>query len=427
MKSGVNMIIEKVITDFINNASVGLVIFDSNEKLIAANSRIIEIIGTKIEEIKGMNATEFVRRFFTVENKACQFIDCKNDKQIVLAKRNNSSYVMRCFHISKILSKPYFMLSVADVSDIKEYKESEANSRGIALMRSIIEFIPDILFAINKNGKVIVWNKTAENMTGVSKKDILGKGNYEYAIPFYGKRIPILIDYALTGKKPDKGYKSVEYKNGTITAIAENARLKGERRILWGKASRFYDFRGNIMGAIEVVRDITEMKKMENKLKYFAERDPLTNVFNRRQFEALLSHEISRTKRSREPITVIYLDVDNLKEINDTFGHKKGDELLVKVADGLKKGLRESDIIARVGGDEFIIVTPGLRKKDAEKLINRLRKQIVKESKGLPYKIDFSYGIAEIIPGRKAEIDQIVSDADREMYKMKRIKKAKTN
>lgn len=417
------MIIEKVITDFINNASMGLVIFDSNKKLITANSRIFEIIGVKFEEIKGMSATEFILSFFTVKNKAWQYIDCKNDKQIILAKRNNSSYIMRFFYVSKILSESYFVLSVVDVSNIKEYRESEANSRGIALMKSIIEFIPDILFAVNKNGKVIVWNKTAENMTGVPKKDILGKGNYEYAVPLYGKRIPILIDYALMEKKPDKRYKSVKYENGAITAIAENARLKGERRILWGKASRFYDFRGNIMGAIEIVRDITEMKKMENKLKYLAERDPLTNAFNRRQFETLLSYEISRTKRSGEPVTVIYLDVDNLKEINDTFGHKKGDELLVKVANGFKKGLRESDIIARVGGDEFVIVTPGLRKKDAEKLINRLRKQIVKESKGLPYKIDFSYGIAEIIPGRKVEIDQIVSDADREMYKMKKMKK----
>ncbi|MCD6427588.1 MAG: PAS domain S-box protein, partial [Caldisericaceae bacterium] len=242
------MIIEKVITDFINNASMGLVIFDSNEKIVTANSRIFEIIGVKFEEIKGMSATEFILSFFTVKNKAWQYIDCKNDKQIILAKRNNSSYIMRFFYVSKILSESYFVLSVVDVSNIKEYRESEANSRGIALMKSIIEFIPDILFAVNKNGKVIVWNKTAENMTDVSKKDILGKGNYEYAIPLYGKRIPILIDYTLTGKKPDKRYKSVKYENGAITAIVENARLKGERRILWGKASRFYDFRGNIMG-----------------------------------------------------------------------------------------------------------------------------------------------------------------------------------
>ncbi len=420
--------INKIIKTFIDNASIGLILFDKRERLETANSTILKIIKTDLNEIKGISASDFIERFFRPENRPCLDFDCQDDKRVILGKREGSSYVIRCFYIKKMFSKPYYLMSVVDISNVKEYKESVENLRGIALMKSIIEFVPDMLFVINTNGRVIVWNKTAEELTGISKKQMLGKGNYEYAIPFYGKRRPMLIDFALKGEKPDKrfGYKSVKYENGAITAISENAKLKGENKILWGKASRFYDHQGNIMGAIEVVRDITEMKKMEKRLKYMAERDPLTNVFNRRQLEILLSHEISRVERTGEPLTLIYIDVDNLKEINDTFGHEKGDELLVKVAEALKNGLRKSDIIARVGGDEFIVVTPGLHKKDAEKLINRLRKKIMEESKNLPYKIDFSYGMAEIARGKNT-INRIVADADKEMYKMKRLKKARMN
>ncbi len=418
--------INKIIKAFIDNASVGLVLLNREERIETANSAILKILGVKLSEIKGISASDFIERFFRPDNKPCLDFDCRDDKRIVLGKRKGLSYVIRCFSVPNVISKSYFLMSVVDISEVKEYKESVENLRGIALMKSIIEFVPDMLFVINTNGRVIVWNKTAENLTGIPKKRILGKGNYEYALPFYGKRRPMLIDFALTGKKPDKdsGYESVKYENGAITAISEYAHLKGKKKILWGKASRFYDHEGNIMGAIEVVRDITDMKKMEKKLKYMAERDPLTDTFNRRQFETLLSHEISRAERTGEPLTLIYLDVDNLKEINDTFGHEKGDELLVKVAEALKKGLRRSDIIARVGGDEFIIVTPGLRKENAEKLIDRLRRKILKESKDLPYKIDFSYGMAEITPGTEARINQIVADADREMYRMKKLKKA---
>ncbi len=422
--------INKIIKAFIDNASIGLLIFNKKEKLETANAALLNLLKVQLSEIKGMTASDFVEKFFRPDNRPCLNFDCKNDKQIIIGKRNDSSYVIRCFYISRILSKfSYYLMSVVDISEVKEYKESVENLRGVALMKGIIEFVPDMLFVINTNGRVIVWNKTAEEMTGTPKKKMLGKGNYEYAVPFYGKRRPILIDFALKGKKPDKryGYSNVKSENGTITAISEHAKLKGKKRILWGKASRFYDYKGNVMGAIEIVRDITEMKKMEKKLKYLAERDPLTDTFNRRQFEILLNHEIARSERTGEPITVIYLDVDNLKEINDKFGHEKGDELLVKVANALKNGLRKSDIVARVGGDEFIIVTPNLSKDEALKLINRLRKKIMKEEKEFPCPIDFSYGAFEITPGSKLALNKVVAEADREMYKMKKIKKGQTN
>jgi PAS domain S-box-containing protein len=129
-------------------------------------------------------------------------------------------------------------------------------------MADIINFLPDATLAIDKEGKVIAWNRAIEEMTGIPAAEILGKGDYEYAVPFYGERRPILID--LVFKSDDElttRYYSILKKEGDIL-IAETSlpRPLGERKFLLGKASVLYDKKGNIAGAIESIRDITERK-----------------------------------------------------------------------------------------------------------------------------------------------------------------------
>ncbi len=133
----------------------------------------------------------------------------------------------------------------------------------------VIEFLPDATFIVDGNGKVIAWNRAMEELTGVSKKDVLGKGKFEYSIPFYGKARPILIDYALA-KEPgvDHYYDFVQKDANTIMAEVFAPRMRGGRgAYLWGKASPLRDREGRIVGAIESIRDITEWKQAEESLK----------------------------------------------------------------------------------------------------------------------------------------------------------------
>jgi len=136
-------------------------------------------------------------------------------------------------------------------------------------LNDIINFLPDATFAIDAEGNVIAWNRAIEEMTGIPAKDILGKGNYEYSIPFYGERRPILIDLiSIPDEEFGRGKYAIIKKEGDIL-IAETTlpRPLGRYSVLMGKASFLYNDEGHISGAIESIRDITEQKRADAVLK----------------------------------------------------------------------------------------------------------------------------------------------------------------
>jgi len=157
---------------------------------------------------------------------------------------------------------------VAVFENITKYKEAEAELiESKNRLFDIINFLPDATFAINSKREVIAWNRAIEDITGFKAEDIMGKGNYEYALPFYGMRRPILIDLVI---HPDEniekyGYDYIE-KMVEVIVAETRAPLHGINRTLWGKAVPLYDAKGNINGAIEVIRDITERKNAERKV-----------------------------------------------------------------------------------------------------------------------------------------------------------------
>ena len=136
------------------------------------------------------------------------------------------------------------------------------------LMTDIINFLPDATFAINSEGKVIAWNHSMEQMTGVPVSDILGRGNYEYSLPFYGKRRPILIDLILSYDDETAGTYDTIDENG-LKYVSEQFipdLNDGKGAFLWFTASPLIDLHGNVIGAIESIRDISLHKQRENEL-----------------------------------------------------------------------------------------------------------------------------------------------------------------
>jgi PAS domain S-box-containing protein len=128
----------------------------------------------------------------------------------------------------------------------------------------IIEFFPDPCFAIDLQGTVIAWNRAVADLTGITATDMIGKRDYAYAIPFYGSPRPLLIDLALHwDEDAAKTYKYVKKKNDTLVAETENLRVGQALRRLWNTARKIYNAEGECIGAIEVIRDITELKKAE--------------------------------------------------------------------------------------------------------------------------------------------------------------------
>jgi len=149
-----------------------------------------------------------------------------------------------------------------DITERKHAEEALKIARDQLL--AIIDFLPDATFVIDKEGKVIAWNRAIETMTEVQAKDILGKGNYEYAIPFYGERRPVLIDLALQHvKEIEDKYAHIERKDEALEGEAYMPNMKEGAVYLHGKAAVLYDSAGHLYGAIESIRDITERKNGE--------------------------------------------------------------------------------------------------------------------------------------------------------------------
>lgn len=408
------------VKNFVESSILEIVLLDNSCRIVHINRNAENTLKINREKFIGTEIFDFLmKKFSNVSINVDAF--CKNPRDFVTAHRNGKCFQLRCFPI-KIQRQIGYIVLLEDIT--REKKEHENALYSARLINSVVEFIPDILFVIDTSGRVIVWNKACEEFLGIKKSEIMGKGNYAYAVPFYGKRRPILIDMALAGKKlSEENYEKLEQDGDTFVGITKKGILKGKKRVLWGKATRFYDAEGNVLGAMEIVRDITEMKEKEEALKKLAERDALTNAYNRRMLYTLLKREMDRIKRSGKTITVIYIDIDNLRLINNTYGHKIGDYVLTETVNALFSYLRKTDIVARIGGDEFVVVMPEIKKEDAENVINRIRNILSVENAHLPFKMDFSFGAFQISPEEMQDADNIISFADKEMYRMKNKKK----
>jgi len=158
--------------------------------------------------------------------------------------------------------------AIETVRDITDRKRAEQEIiRSHRNLTDIISFLPDATLAINREGTVIIWNHAIEVLTGVPAESMLGKGNYEYAIPFYGERRPILADLVLLPEEElFSRYSHIQREGDTLFVDTFVKKPGSPGRYLWAKASPMYDPQGNITGVIETVRDITERREMEGRL-----------------------------------------------------------------------------------------------------------------------------------------------------------------
>jgi len=157
----------------------------------------------------------------------------------------------------------------------------------------------------------------------------------------------------------------------------------------------------------------------QQNLEYQTQIDPLTGLFNRRAFERKIAEEFERAKRYTHPISVLLLDIDNFKNINDTYGHHGGDTALVKISETLTERTRRSDFPARYGGEEFVLILPETDQANALQVASKIHEEIRSRSFGTctsPFALTVSIGLSSTSTKHYSDWRQMLDDADRAMY-----------
>ena len=295
-------------------------------------------------------------------------------------------------------------------TDVTARKRAEQALRQAAEeLRQFTDNVPAMTVAYDENlrcrfankGFADLFGQTGDGIIGKHIRDIIGAESYRDAEREIGQ--------ALQGR-------AVTYER--LRTLPD-----GQSRYLEVRLLPHTGERGQSLGCFAVVIDITEHKLAEERMQRIAHRDSLTDLPNRLLFNDRLAQSIRLARRDGRKFALLFLDLDKFKQVNDTLGHDAGDELLQQVAARIRRELRDSDTVARVGGDEFTVILPDVAgPEDAEivarKIVAALSAPIRLEHKGRSVEIGSSIGIA-LYPSDAADADALVSAADAAMYEAK--------
>jgi diguanylate cyclase (GGDEF)-like protein/PAS domain S-box-containing protein len=299
----------------------------------------------------------------------------------------------------------------ADVTELQKTAQELRDNEEV--FRSITESALDAIIVADGSGNIRFWNRAAETLFGYSSDEAVGKP-LTIIIPERFRRAHEKgMEQVVSG-----GKSKIMGRNYEITAMRKDG---SEFPVEISLAN--WERKGGIFFT-GIIRDITVRKQLEEKLRTVSITDELTGLLNRRGFLTLAQKHFEIARRNRMSFSILYLDLNEMKKINDEFGHREGDQALVDLSDILRKTFRASDIIARLGGDEFTVLITDTSGPGVERTITRhIEDSLRIQQTGRRYKLSVSMGMVHYNPEQPCSLEELLNRADELMYEHKQLKK----
>lgn len=299
-------------------------------------------------------------------------------------------------------------------SSLREMTIADPASPYPLMLSAFLDHSDMLVWIKDERGRLTFANRNWLSQFGLIQNNALGKTDFELFAPemaaqFRAKDLEVL-----------GGHECVRDLETTVDA-------SGATRCWQITRFPFHNSSGErYIGGL--AHDVTERLRQDEEIRQLAITDPLTGLLNRRGFFALAGPELMRARRRWSGCTMIFLDLDALKSVNDRLGHEAGDSIIQLTALILKKVFRETDIIARIGGDEFAVFAPDSQ-GDVEVIRNRLMQaaESLDSNPILKAQLEFSVGVLSCDPALGGTLEVLLSQADSLMYEHKRSKQAATN
>lgn len=335
------------------------------------------------------------------------------------------------FSATALKDKDGFIVGAMEtLRDITQQKLFEAELKEKEhLLTQIIDGCPVPMFVIDDDHKVTHWNRACEAIIGIESSEVIGTKDQWKG--FYFEPRPVLADLVLDNKLSGL----TDYYSGrwAPSALVENGweatdhfpNFKAGEKWLYFTAAPLKNQEGKIIGAVETLQDVSNQKKYEAKLEFQANHDALTGLANRNLLTDRLNQAIAHAKRDKQLLSLLFIDLDNFKTINDTLGHKVGDELICETAKKIQSVIRAGDTVARFGGDEFVVL---LFSPDNEghvtDVVQRISQKVATSysHEGQTLHVGSSIGVA-MFPEDGHTAESLMMNADSAMYQAKALNK----
>jgi diguanylate cyclase (GGDEF)-like protein/PAS domain S-box-containing protein len=306
----------------------------------------------------------------------------------------------------------YYEGTVEDISE--RIRVEEALRKSESSLQAILHSTADGILAVGNENEVLYVNDRFAEIWRIPQAVIASKEDailLQYVLDQLSDPPSFLHKVQELYKTRLESFDTLNFKDGRVFERLSRPLMEGEV----------------VLGRVWSFRDITERMRLEEEIRNLSLTDELTGLYNRRGFTLLAEQEVKLAHREKRPLLLIFCDVDNLKMINDNWGHAYGDLALKEVSAILKESLRESDILGRIGGDEFVALALAVSKESAEIITNRIQSALeLRNQEGdKSYQLAFSLGIACYDFEAPSTLDELIAKADGLMYLQKQSRKMK--